>query len=963
GATAPAPVAVNRLSAAIHPAAPAGPGNGVGVAEVLAQQLATLQSVMQAQLALLAGAPPAEASAPAAAQSAAPVETPRPASDGTAADGTGTGVAGAPPQAPQTSGAPLPAARVSAAPAPEADAPAAHGPHRPVRQTLNQHGGFTERQARHFDALVQSYTARTRRSKEYAARHRPRLSDNRASLNFRLATKELMYPIVGDRSQGSRMWDVDGNEYIDFTIGFGVHFFGHRPPFVVQAVEAQLARGYHTGPQSDVAGPVADLFSELTGMERATFCNTGSEAVMTALRIARTVTGRDTIVLFEGSYHGCFDGIMARRGTRTAGAAGAPSRPASPGTPQGMVDDVVVLRYGAPDALEWIRAHAGELAAVLVEPVRTADPEFQPREFLREVREITAAAGTVLIFDEMITGLRLQLRGAQGWLGVEADLATYGKVIGGGFPLGVVAGKAYLMDAIDGGQWSFGDDSYPAADQTFFAGTFCKHPVTMAAAHAILLHLQERGQALYDDLHARASRLVTGLRAVLAEEGVPLRIMHSASFFRFVPNRDDQYLDLLFYHMLERGIYVWEGRACFLCTAHTDEDCDRMVQALRESIAALHEGGFLPEKPGGGGASAPAKETAGTATIAGAPALKMFAAPEVPAPVRSHPLTAPQRAVWAHAQFGDDASRAYNQEFVVGVRGRLDVEALRAALGDLVAHHEGLRAVFDPAGDRLHVLPALRGPVPLYPDDAAIGADPGAEGVARLLREAAHGVFDLAEGPLFRVHLHARGPDRQVLQFIVHHIAADGQAIDLLKRDLDIAYRARAEGRAPRLPEAMQLGEYATLVAEHTTGAARAEAEWLGRFSGMRPLVLPTDRPRPTVPTHRARTARFRLEAPLAHALRERSRTLGVTLFTTLLTGVLAALHRMAGQDDLVIGISSAGRPLAGMESVVAHCVDALPIRSRLNGPRRMAEFLKEVRGWLLDAFEDEFFSYARLYE
>ena len=137
--------------------------------------------------------------------------------------------------------------------------------------------------------------------------------------------------------------------------------------------------------------------------------------------------------------------------------------------------------------------------------------------------------------------------------------------------------------------------------------------------------------------------------------------------------------------------------------------------------------------------------------------------------------------MWAHAQFGDDASRAYNQEFVVGVRGRLDPEALRAAIADLVAHHEGLRAVFDSEGDRLHVLSALRGPVPLYLDDAAIAADPGGEGMARLLRQAAHGVFDLAEGPLFRVHLHARGPDRQVLQFIVHHIAADGQAIDPLE--------------------------------------------------------------------------------------------------------------------------------------------------------------------------------------
>ncbi|HEU0052126.1 MAG TPA: aminotransferase class III-fold pyridoxal phosphate-dependent enzyme, partial [Longimicrobium sp.] len=557
---------------------------------------------------------------------------------------------------------------------------AAHGPHRPVRQTMGDGGGFTGPQARHFEALVQRYTARTRGSREYAAAHRSFLSDNRASLNFRLATKELMYPIVGERSEGSRLWDVDGNEYVDFTLGFGVHFFGHRPPFVMEAVEAQFRRGFHTGPQSDLAGPTARLFHELTGMERVTFCNTGSEAVMTALRVARTVTGRDRVVVFEGSYHGCFDGVLVRA------AGSAASRPASPGTPRGMVEDVVVLPYGE-DALEWLRAHAGELAAVLVEPVQNHDPERQPAAFLRELRAITARSGTALVFDEVITGLRLQARGAQGWYGVDADLATYGKVIGGGFPIGVLAGRAWLMDAIDGGAWSFGDDSYPAVDQTFFAGTFCKHPVAMAAAHAVLTHLRERGPALYDELHARTARLVAALRAVLEEEGVPIRIRHAASMFRFVFSPGDPFVDLLFYHLLERGIYVWEGRGCFVSTAHTDADCDAMVRALRESIHALREGGFLPERPGG----EPAVPLD----------LKLFPAPDAPGEtgVRTFPLTPAQRQVWVHAQMGDDASRAYNEQFLVGVRGRFDVAALRGALEDLVARHESLRTVFDPSGE------------------------------------------------------------------------------------------------------------------------------------------------------------------------------------------------------------------------------------------------------------------------
>jgi len=829
-------------------------------------------------------------------------------------------------------------------------------------------------------ALVDAYTTRTAGSKAYAAASRLALADNRASLNFRQATKELMYPVVGARSDGSRLWDVDGNEYVDFTMGFGAHFFGHRPPFVVAAVEAQMARGFGLGPQSDLAGPAAALFRELTGMERVTFCNTGSEAVMTAMRIARTVTGRDRVVFFEGSYHGCFDGTLA---CATGAAPGAPSRPIAPGTPRGMVDDVTVLKYGDPAALEWLEANGREVAAVLVEAVQNRDPEFHPREFVHALRGLTRRTGTALVFDEMITGLRLGPRGAQAWYGVDADMATYGKVIGGGFPMGVVAGTARMMDAIDGGQWSFGDDSFPAADQTFFAGTFCKHPVAMAAAHAVLVHLKERGEALYDEVHARAARLVAGLRAVLADERVPVRIIHAASLFRFVFTESADYADLLFYHMILRGIYIWEGRACFLSTAHTDADCERMVEALRESIHALREGGFLPEKSGGGEPAA-------------APALKLFPAagpsapraepriPETPGPsgssatsgssetpesprtpatggTRTVPLTPAQRQVWVHAQLGDDASRAYNEQVVLGLRGRLDVDALRAALEDLVARHESLRTVFDPSGEAQHVLPALPA-LPLVVDEPAeVDAGPGA--LARAMEETVRGVFDLATGPLFRVRVHEAARGRQVVQLVLHHIIADGFSVPILQAELEAAYRARHAGHAPALEPAMQFSEYAGLLAAHVETYASAEAEWLARFEGAVPLVLPGDRPRPLFPTHRAGSARLTIPAGLSGELRALGKKQGCTLFMTLLGGLLATLHRVSGQDDLVVGISSAGRPFPGSGTLVGHCVDVLPIRSRAGEGDTAREFLAGVRDTLLDAYENEVFSYARLHE
>jgi amino acid adenylation domain-containing protein len=926
-------------AAATNGASPSADG---GIPQIVAQQLAMLQmhaAIMQSQLDLLRGGAPTEPHSP-----------PAPSTNGHGANGHATNG-----RIPASLVSPPPAESAPAAVPPRA--PASHGPHRPVSQTLGQGGAFTERQARHFADLVERYTARTRGSKEYAALNRAVLADNRAAMNFRMATKELMYPIVGERSAGSRLWDVDGNEYVDFTIGFGVHFFGHRPPFITQAVEEQLARGFHLGPQSDVAGPAARLFAELTGTERVVFCNTGSEAVMTALRIARAATGRDRVVLFEGSYHGAFDGILARAaGIRD----GQPrSRPVAPGTTQGMVDDVVVLPYGAPESLEYVRANGASLAAVLVEPVQSRDPEFHPHEFLRELRAATEASGTALVFDEMITGLRLGIRGAQGLYGVDADLATYGKVIGGGFPLGVVAGRGRFMDAIDGGQWSYGDDSYPTADQTFFAGTFCKHPVTMAAAYAVLRHLEEQGQALYDDLNARTARVVGELRRVLAEEGVPIRILHCASLFRFDFGPQDRFVDLLFYHMLERGIYIWEGRGCFLSTAHTDDDCDRLVRALRESIHALREGGFLPERPGpdGGGPG----EDGGPDVAPVPPDLKLCPAPgprlsDDTSP--SFPLTAAQRQIWVHAQLGDDASRAYNEQTLFALRGPLDVAALRAALEDVSRHHEALRTVFDPSGEAQRVLPSI--PLAFEVGDASTLSE---DGFAAALETVARGVFDLAAGPLFRLHVHTRGPNDHVVQLVVHHLVTDALGGGVLLRDLEAAYLSRQSGEEPRLRAAMQPREYAALLAAHTAEHARHEAEWLERFRGAVPLALPADRPRPPVPTNQGATERLTLTAPLAAGLREFGRRQGCTLFTTLLSGLLATLHRVCGQDDVVIGIPNAGRPFPGSEALVAHCVDLLPIRSRVGAETDLLAFVKEVRGWLMDAYEHEVFSYARLTE
>jgi len=372
------------------------------------------------------------------------------------------------------------------------------GPYRPPAQ--NTKTRLTSDQQRSLDEFTRRYSHRTAKSKQLTSDHRPHLADPRSVAGFRQSWKEIVYPIVTERSLGSRLWDVDGNEYIDLVNGFGSVFFGHNPEFIRSALKEQLERGVEIGPQSPMAGEVARLICEMVGMQRAAFCNTGSEAVTAAIRIARTVTGRDKIVMFDGAYHGIFDEVLARPGLRDLG-----SKPIAPGIPASMTENIVVLNYGTDAALEMITKQASELAAVLVEPVQSRRPDLQPREFLTALRKITGSSGTALVFDEVVTGFRIHPRGAQEVFGVSADIATYGKVIGGGLPIGIVAGCSKFLDALDGGLWSFGDASIPEIGVTFFAGTFVRHPLALAAARSVLLRLRESGPGLQRELNLHTS--------------------------------------------------------------------------------------------------------------------------------------------------------------------------------------------------------------------------------------------------------------------------------------------------------------------------------------------------------------------------------------------------------------------------------------------------------------------------
>ena len=437
------------------------------------------------------------------------------------------------------------------------------------------------------------YNARTPESKRQTQETRARLSDPRTVSSFRQYWKEAVYPVVVERSAGARLWDVDGNEYVDLTMGFGTNLLGHSPAFVTEAIENQLKRGIEVGPQTPLAGKVAALLCEMTGAERAAFTNTGSEAVLAAVRLARTVTGR-TRIATTGGFHGINDEVLVRGVTVDGQRRGVP---VAPGIPEHLVRDVLVIDYGTEEGLNLLRAHVHELACILIEPVQSRKPGLQPREFLHAVREITAQAGCALVFDEIITGFRCDIGGAQAHFGVRADLMTYGKIIGGGLPIGAVCGKAEYMDALDGGAWQYGDGSFPEVGVTFFAGTYIRHPLTMAASWAILNHLKREGGGLQKRLDERTAAMVGELNGFFNASGVPMRLDRFSSWF--YPHFDDEikYGSLLYFYLRDRGVHIWEGRPCFLSTAHTDADVAFIIEAFKESVREMQAGGFFPGEP------------------------------------------------------------------------------------------------------------------------------------------------------------------------------------------------------------------------------------------------------------------------------------------------------------------------------------------------------------------------------
>ncbi len=391
-------------------------------------------------------------------------------------------------------------------------------------------------------------------------------------------------PFFVERGEGCRIWDVDGNEYLDYVLSYGPLILGHAHPEVVDAVHQAALAGTSFGAPSPLEIELAELIREaMPALERLRFVNSGTEATLSALRLARGFTGRDLLLKFEGCYHGHGDSFLARAGSGVA-TLGLPD---SPGVPSAFSNLTATVAFNDLDAVESIfREKPGQIAAVIVEPV-VGNAGFIPPlpGFLEGLRRVTEEGGSLLVFDEVMTGFRVAAGGAQGYFGVIPDLTTLGKVIGGGLPVGAYGGRKEVMELV------------APEGPVYQAGTLSGNPLAMSAGIAQLRHLRKNDP--YAALERSTARLVEGLLENGHSLGVPMAGGHLGSMwgvsFRDGPARNFQEAREsgagLFpaWHrgLLERGVFLAPSpfEAGFLSTAHQDRDVAETVVRAREALA------------------------------------------------------------------------------------------------------------------------------------------------------------------------------------------------------------------------------------------------------------------------------------------------------------------------------------------------------------------------------------------
>ena len=429
------------------------------------------------------------------------------------------------------------------------------------------------------------FVRRTPRSRELFERSRESIA-----LEV-VGTVDMPYPVYIAEGSGSRVVDVDGNEYIDLTMGFGSHVLGHAHPEIVTAVTEAVSRGTQFGIHTPYQEPLAELFREAVPCaDLVMFCNTGTEATMYGIRVARAHTAKSGIAVFEGSYHGAHDAVLVQAEDGSPRDRPAPV-PMGLGIPGGTVGDVLMLPYRHEAAFDLIRENRDRLAVVLIEPVQGANPTLDCGDFLRKLAATCREAGVLLLFDEVVTGFRLAYGGAQEEFGVTPDLAAYGKALGGGLPIGAVAGRADIMRRFE---WQKHQEDQ---DKVFAGGTFGGNPLTMVAGKAAIGHLRSHPE-LYERLAGHGRRFKEEIGGFCSGKGLPVQVLaaHSMIHLRFQEGRivtardvDRSLADAereFYIRLMLEGVLIPGDHLALTSTAHSGQDITWVIDAVKKALPA-----------------------------------------------------------------------------------------------------------------------------------------------------------------------------------------------------------------------------------------------------------------------------------------------------------------------------------------------------------------------------------------
>jgi glutamate-1-semialdehyde 2,1-aminomutase len=397
-----------------------------------------------------------------------------------------------------------------------------------------------------------------------------------------------MNPIFIDHAQGSKIYDVDGNDYIDYICSWGPLILGHSHEVVLEGIEEQFKKGTSYGMPTQLEVEMAKLIVDAyEGIDKVRMVNSGTEATMSALRAARAYTGRNKILKFEGCYHGHSDALLVKSGSGTI-TYGVPT---SPGVPEDVVKHTLVCPYNDNEALKEIFKEQGQdIACVIVETI-SGNMGLVPgkKEFLELLREITLEYGSVLIFDEVITGFRIAYGSSPQYFGIQPDMACFGKIIGGGLPVGAYGGKNAIMDMIS------------PVGPVYQAGTLSGNPLAMHVGKKTLEYLRDHPR-VYEELEQKTTYLEQGIKNNLEQLGLDLAVTRVGSLIGlfFISGKTENYDDvkncdlekfnIYFEEMLNRGILIGPAQfeAMFLSTAHTKEDLDQTIKANYEALKVAY---------------------------------------------------------------------------------------------------------------------------------------------------------------------------------------------------------------------------------------------------------------------------------------------------------------------------------------------------------------------------------------